>query len=208
VGDGTGLELRLSNRVKAQRKYSGEFEPGDTGLPSADAQNVSEAGNLAGREAQMLVVLVIVVLTALAGLGLFGWKKRKNTERELERHSVSPAELHALLGSGEQVLIFDVRQALDLLAYPEQIPGAQRIPPEEVLDKPNLIPKDKDVVVYCTCPSEKTSRRVLRRALALGFSRVKFLSGGLAAWKGLGFPVEPFRGTLTFSSAAGAPPSA
>ena len=154
----------------------------------------------------MLLVLVIV-LTALVGFGIFGWKKRKNRESELERHSVSPQELYASLSSGEPVFIFDVRQALDLLAYPEQIPGAQRVPPEEVLEKPSLIPKDKDVVVYCTCPSEKTSRRVLRRALALGFSRVKFLSGGLAAWKGLGFPVEPFRGTLTFSSAAAAPPS-
>jgi len=155
----------------------------------------------------MLLVLVIV-LAALVGFSIFGWKKRKNRESELERHRVSPQELYAFLSSGEPVLILDVRQALDLLAYPEQIPGAQRIPPEEVLEKPNLIPKDKDVVVYCTCPSEKTSRRVLRRALALGFSRVKFLSGGLAAWKGLGFPVEPYRGTLTFSSAAGAPRSA
>lgn len=155
----------------------------------------------------MLLVLVIVLI-ALVGFGIFGWKKRKNKESELERHSVSPQELYALLGSGKPVLILDVRLALDLLAYPEQIPGAQRIPPEEVIEKPNLIPKDKDVVVYCTCPSEKTSRRVLRRALALGYSRVKFLSGGLAAWKGLGFPVEPFRGTLTFSSAAGTPPTA
>lgn len=156
----------------------------------------------------MLIALVIVFV-ALAGLALFVWKKRRNMESELEQHSVSAQELHAFVNSSKKVLILDVRQALDLLAYPEQIPGAQRIPPEEVLAKPNLIPQDKDVVVYCTCPSEKTSRRVLRQALALGFSRVKFLRGGLAAWKGMGFPVEPFQGTLTFSSApsaAGAPP--
>ena len=156
----------------------------------------------------MLVALIIVVML-LVGLGIFSWINRKSkTKDELDRHSVSPEELHAFMGSGQKVLIFDVRQALDLLAYPEQIPGAQRIPPEEVLSKPNIIPNDKDVVVYCTCPSEKTSRRVLRRALALGFSRMKFLRGGLAAWKGMGFPVEPYRGNLTFSSAAAAPPKA
>ena len=153
----------------------------------------------------MLLALVIVFI-AIVGFGIFVWKKRKNIENELERHSLSPQELHAFVGSGQTVLILDVRQALDLLAYPEQIPGAQRIPPEDVLAKPSIIPKDKDVVVYCTCPSEKTSRRILRRALALGFSRVKFLRGGLAAWKSLGFPVEPFRGTVTFSSLAAAPP--
>jgi hypothetical protein len=38
-----------------------------------------------------------------------------------------------------------------------------------VLDNPSLIPRDKDVVVYCTCPGDKTNRTVLRRALLLGF---------------------------------------
>ena len=151
----------------------------------------------------MLLALVIVFI-AIVGLGIFVWKKRKTTESELERHSLSPQELHAFIGSGQKVLIFDVRQALDLLAYPEQIPGSQRVPPEEVLAKPNIIPKDEDVVVYCTCPSEKTSRRVLRLALRLGFSRVKFLTGGLTAWKAMGFPVEPYRGSLTFSASGSA----
>src|SRR5262249_49558185 len=89
-------------------------------------------------------------------------------------------------------LLFDVRQPLDLLAYPEIIPQAQRIPPNELLERPSLIPKDKDTVVYCTCPNDKTSRAVLRRAMALDFFRVRFLNGGLAAWKAKGYPVEPY----------------
>ena len=153
----------------------------------------------------MLLTLTIV-LASIVGLGMFGWQKRKNFETEPEQHSISPQELRAFMGSDQKVLIFDVRQALDLLAYPEQIPGAQRVSPEDVLAQPNIIPKNEDAVVYCTCPSEKTSRRVLGRALGLGFTRVKFLRGGLAAWKGMGFPVEPYRGTLTFSPTAAAPP--
>jgi rhodanese-related sulfurtransferase len=152
-------------------------------------------------------LMLIIVLVVIVGLGIFSWQKRKNIESELERHSISPQELHAFIHSDQKVLIFDVRQALDLLAYPELVPGARRVSPEDLLARPNIIPKDKDVVVYCTCPSEKTSRRVLRRALALGFSRVKFLRGGLAAWKGLGFPVEPYRGTLASSSAEAARPT-
>ena len=61
--------------------------------------------------------------------------------------------------------------------------SAQRIPPDDVLANPSLIPKDKNTVVYSTCPSDKTSREVLRRALALRNFRVKFLKGGLEAWK-------------------------
>jgi len=32
----------------------------------------------------------------------------------------------------------------------------------------------------------------LRRALSLNFLRIKFLKGGLAAWKAMGYPVEPY----------------
>jgi 3-mercaptopyruvate sulfurtransferase SseA len=37
---------------------------------------------------------------------------------------------------------------------------------------------------------------VLRRALALGFLRIEFLKGGLAAWKAKGYPVEPYKGVF------------
>ena len=70
--------------------------------------------------------------------------------------------------------------------------GQKRIPPKEVLENPSLIPRDKDAVAYCTCPGDKTSRLVIRRARALHFDRVKFLKGGLAAWKAKGYPVEPY----------------
>ena len=119
--------------------------------------------------------------------------KRQRDQREMEQYSITTEELHALLASNEEVLLFDVRQPLDLLAFPEIIPKARRIAPNEVLEMPSLIPKEKDAVVYCTCPSDKTSQAVLRRALALQFFRVKFLKGGLAAWRAEGYPVEPYR---------------
>jgi rhodanese-related sulfurtransferase len=144
----------------------------------------------------MVLTLVAIGFTAACLIALVSVKRRRN-ERELERHSISVEQLHSLLASGQAVSLFDVRQPLDLLAYPELISGAQRIPPQEVLAKPSLMPRDKDIVVYCTCPDDKTSRRVLRRAMALGFSRIKFLRGGLSAWKAKGYSVElyqePFR---------------
>jgi rhodanese-related sulfurtransferase len=131
------------------------------------------------------VVVVLVVLVA--------WRqKRSREQREMDRHSITPEDLHSLLASNQELLLFDVRQPLDLLAYPEIIPRARRIAPNEVLESPALIPKEKDAVVYCTCPGDKTSRMVLRRALTLDFKRVKLLKGGLAAWKAKGYPVEPY----------------
>lgn len=136
---------------------------------------------------------VIGVAALVTFLVIVRGVKRLRDQREMDQHSITTEELHALLASNQEVLLFDVRQPLDLLAHPEIIPKAQRVAPNEVLERPSLIPKEKDAVVYCTCPGDKTSRTVLRRALALQFFRVKFLKGGLAAWKAKGYPVEPYQ---------------
>ena len=143
----------------------------------------------------MTLSLVAIGIAVACAAVLVSVKHRRD-KRELEQNSISVDQLHLLLASDQKILLFDVRQPLDLLAYPELIPGAQRIPPKEVLDKPSLIPRDKDVVVYCTCPGDETSRTVLRRALLLGFSRMKLLRGGLSAWKAKGYAVEPYQGSF------------
>jgi rhodanese-related sulfurtransferase len=133
----------------------------------------------------------------VAGLCLLAFviarARRLKAKRELDERSIEPETLHALLSEKEKVLIFDVRQPLDLLAHSEIIPGATRIAPKEVLENPTLIPRDEDSVVYCTCPSDKTSREVMMKAQALQFTRVRFLRGGLEAWKAKGYPVAPYK---------------
>ena len=156
----------------------------------------------------MSTAVTLVALGIAAGcVAAVAWMRRRRNEGELERHSISVEQLHSLLASDQAVSIFDVRQPLDLLAYPDIIPGAQRVPPQDVLSKPSLIPRDKDVVVYCTCPSDKTSRLVLRSALALGFSRIKFLRGGLAAWKAMGYLVEPYQESFRLYTPIATPPA-
>jgi rhodanese-related sulfurtransferase len=137
-----------------------------------------------------MAALVAAVIATLLLIGF--WIKSRKNRRELEEHSITPEALHTLLTSHQDVLIFDVRQPLDLLAESEIIPGATRLAPKEVIENPSLIPKEKDSVVYCTCPSDETARSILNRALALKFFRVKFLKGGLEAWKAKGYPVEPY----------------
>jgi rhodanese-related sulfurtransferase len=137
----------------------------------------------------MLVTVAVICGVVLSAAVLV---KRKRNRDELERHSITPEELRALLATDNGVALFDVRLPLDLLGDSVLIPGAKRLPPEDVIANPSLIPKDRDSIVYCTCPSDKTSRLVLSRALAKGLLRIKFLKGGLDAWKARGFPVEPY----------------
>src|SRR5579864_2848677 len=140
-----------------------------------------------------MALTLTAICAALLCLLIFLRRKRDRDRDQLEEHSITATELHSLMASQPEVLLFDVRQPLDLLAYPEVIPGARRIPPKEVLEKPSLIPSEREAVVYCTCPGDKTSRAILHQALALHFSRIKFLKGGLAAWKANGYPVDPYR---------------
>jgi rhodanese-related sulfurtransferase len=143
------------------------------------------------REQEVTVILIAIFLSVICLLSVI-WIRRTTGRREMEQYSITAEALYELLATSPPVLLFDVRQPLDLLAHTEIIPGAKRIPPKEVLADPSLIPKDKDAVVYCTCPSDETSRAVLHRAQALKFLRIKFLRGGLEAWKAKGYPVEPY----------------
>src|SRR5215831_16902460 len=113
-------------------------------------------------------------------------------KRLLERYSVDADGLFALLNPVQTVLVVDVRQPLDLLAHSEIIPGAMRIAPKEALENAGTLPKDQDAVIYCTCPGDKTSRSILHKVLALNFTRVKMLRGGLEGWKAKGYPVERY----------------
>jgi rhodanese-related sulfurtransferase len=140
------------------------------------------------------VLTLISVVVLVISLATIFWKKRNSDQlRTMEQYAISPEQLYSLLGSGQDVALFDVRQPLDLLAHSEIIPNARRVPPLEVFAVPSLIPKHKEAIVYCTCPGDKTSRAVLRRALDLQFFKIKFLKGGFEAWKAKGYPVEPYR---------------
>lgn len=139
----------------------------------------------------MYLIAICVVGAIVLIVGIVRMRQLRN-RRELENYSIDADELHRLLESKKDIVILDVRQPLDLLAHSEIIPGAKRIPPKDVMEQAEMIPRDKDSVLYCTCVSEKTSRMVLENALNLKFSRIKFLKGGLAAWKEKGYPVEPY----------------
>jgi rhodanese-related sulfurtransferase len=138
----------------------------------------------------MFLAISIICAAVLLAVVL---AKRMRDRREMERYTIAPEALQALLASNQDVLVFDVRQPLDLLGDSVIIPRAQWIAPEEVRANPSLLPKERDLIVYCTCPSDKTSRMILRRALAMGFLRIKFLKGGLDGWREKGFPVEPYK---------------
>ena len=151
-------------------------------------------------------MLITTLWAMVAGIAilipLVIWRmKVAKRRRELMQHCVEAETLHGLLEPERRVVVIDVRQPLDVLAYSEMIPGAKRIAPKEVLMNPDLIPREQDVVIYCTCPGEKTSWEILRQVQVHNYTRLKLLHGGLAAWKAKGYAVERYMDSFRLDSA-------
>ena len=51
------------------------------------------------------------------------------------------------------------------------------------------LPRDRDIILYCTCPSEASAARVAKMLMNHGFKRVRPLYGGLDAWVAAGYAV-------------------
>ena len=94
--------------------------------------------------------------------------------------------------------IVDLRTAISFEVTRQTLPGAIRLDPEELEARHRDIPRDCDIVLYCTCPNETTSARVALAIKKRGTERVFPLEGGLGAWVSCGYPVEVLPpGTVT-----------
>jgi rhodanese-related sulfurtransferase len=94
------------------------------------------------------------------------------------------------LEEGENVAVVDLRHPLDFLPEPYTIPGAIRLPMEELQARNQEIPRDRDVVLYCTCPHEASSAMTAMQLRQFGVTRVRPLEGGYFAWRKRGFPLH------------------
>ena len=140
--------------------------------------------NWAGRFSGALLLL------GIAGFFLGRLYRRRMVLKQLAASRLEPQELKALLDSGEPVYIVDLRHPLELLPDPFTLPGALHFSPDEIAKRHNEIPRDRDVVLYCTCPSEATAAKTALTLLNLGIERVRPLRGGFDEWKKLGFPLD------------------
>ena len=94
--------------------------------------------------------LVAVLAGSLAAYVLWKFIQRRRFLRRLRIARITPKELMDKLTAGENISIVDLRQPMDIEAFPQMIPGALRIAMEEIEDRHGEIPRDRDVVLYCS----------------------------------------------------------
>ncbi len=94
--------------------------------------------------------LLVLILGALAAYIAYKFVARQRFLRELRISRITVDELKKKLDSGEDLVIVDLRHSMDFEADPQTIPGAFRMDSTELEEKNDRLPRDREVILYCT----------------------------------------------------------
>jgi membrane protein DedA with SNARE-associated domain len=92
----------------------------------------------------------ILAIGSLAAYLLRKYAQRRRFLRKLRVARISPKELMKKLAAGEDVVIVDLRHELDWGNEEVRLPGALHMVPEEIVSRHQEIPRERDIVLYCT----------------------------------------------------------
>ncbi|MEW6733512.1 MAG: VTT domain-containing protein [Acidobacteriota bacterium] len=95
-------------------------------------------------------LLVVIVVASL--IGYIAWKyiRRRQFLHQLRIARISPEQLKQMMDANESIFIVDLRHSLDFEAEPYTIPGALHLVAEELEERNHEIPRDRDIILYCT----------------------------------------------------------
>ncbi|MEO7143873.1 MAG: rhodanese-like domain-containing protein [Bryobacteraceae bacterium] len=120
-----------------------------------------------------------------------GWKyyRRRRFLHHLRGARVQPEAVKAMLDRSEPVFLIDVRSAAEV-EETGKLRGAVWLDLQTLESAPPEIPRDRDVIVYCSCPNEASAARAVMLLRHRGITRVRPLQGGYEAWRDLGYPLD------------------
>ena len=103
--------------------------------------------------------------------------------------SIDPDELARLRATNEPLVVLDVRRQSDFDASDCIVEGARREDPERVADWAASLDAATPIVVYCVKGGQVSQGA--REALAARGFDVRYVEGGINAWKARGGEVSP-----------------
>ena len=142
--------------------------------------------------------VLILVATLVLGYIVTKWLERRRLHAILRAARIDVDELHALMSSGAQPVIVDLRPPMARTLDPRTIPGAVPVELQAVpLKFGNPPAPGQDIIIFCTCPNEAGAAQAARLLMERGYARVRTLQGGLDAWIAAGHDMQ----TLSASAA-------
>lgn len=118
-----------------------------TGLGYLAGDALQQVADHSGRVGPAAAALFAV---GVIGYVAFKWTERRRFLRGLRIARVGPDELKRRLDAGTPTLVVDLRSELDVGIDPHVIPSALRIAAEDLERRHAEIPRDRDVIVYCS----------------------------------------------------------
>ncbi len=109
------------------------------------SEQLETAFGYASRMGSGLLAMIAALFTSW-----IGWKilQRRRFLKQLDVARITPEELHERLGAGEDLFIIDLRSQLP--EFPDLIPAARRIAPDDLIARSPEIPRDREIVLVCT----------------------------------------------------------
>jgi membrane protein DedA with SNARE-associated domain/rhodanese-related sulfurtransferase len=158
---------------------------------------------LAGVGGSALMLLIAIVVGYIA----FKYWQRRRLLRQLRMARVTVGEVRQKQEAGEDLVILDLRSSAALEEDPAIIQGAVHVSMDDIEKCAQEIPRDRDVIVYCSCPNEVTSARAALLLRRKGLTRVRPLLGGIDAWREQNYPMglRPPAGGGALGTRPGAP---
>ncbi|OLC65190.1 MAG: sulfurtransferase [Betaproteobacteria bacterium 13_1_40CM_4_64_4] len=132
---------------------------------------------------------LLLVGALFAAYIAFKWWERHRFYAMLRMARISVDELHRLMDAGMAPLVVDVRSQTARAIEPRHIPGALHLPLQGFEEHIKELPRDREIILYCSCPNEASAAQVAKLLMNSGFVRVRPLLGGLEAWIAAGHPV-------------------
>jgi membrane protein DedA with SNARE-associated domain len=106
---------------------------------------------VASRVAGLGNFVVVIIGAALASYVGFKFIQRRRFLRSLRVARITPEELKRRLDSGDDTFaIIDTRSPLDVSVVPYVIPGAMWIAAEEIEQRQSELPRNREIVLYCS----------------------------------------------------------
>lgn len=133
------------------------------------------------------LMLVLGLVALYLGYKYF---RRRLVLRELRMARITAAELREKQEAGENLVILDLRSKMERERDPVLILGAMPLGMSEVESRYQEIPRDREIILYCSCPNEVTSAKVAMVLRRKGITRVRPLLGGLDAWRDSDYPLQ------------------
>ena len=106
--------------------------------------------HLAARLASLGGWLLVLIVGALAAYIGYKFVARQRFLHDLRIARITVEELKNKIDSGEELTIVDLRHSVDFEAEPETIPGAFHMDAKELQEKNDRLPRDREVILYCT----------------------------------------------------------